>query len=185
MPGADDASLQLHDCGCGTGMSGEELHKAGLRSILGSDCSAESLKVAMEKQCGPDSDATIYACKVVNLEKPLPFGDNVFYATTCVGTTSYISHMEQLFREWIRTTRKGGVICWTHRTTLFDEPRPVDGTHGMEQVDGLSPRDVCTKLEGEGLWKLLLRTDKEVYMPNNPDPAEAGKTVYYSCYEVL
>lgn len=154
------------DAGCGTGLAGEELKKKGFKKITGIDVSPESLKLIEERKPG------LYeVTAVADLDSRINFEDNVFGAITCVGVLSYVNDYEMCFSEWIRVTKVGGLIVFTHRQgqgTALDE-----AANKLEEVNGKKKR-----------WKQLKKTGPMDYMPLNPEPEERAKKIRYYVYQV-
>lgn len=144
------------DAGCGTGISGEALRQAGIRNpIYGSDISTKSLDLIGERKPG------LYAAfEQVDLDTPpLPYGDGALAGVICVGVLSYVNGIEGAFREFVRCTRPGGLIVWTHREDYCV-------AEGDECLSGKQ------KLEREGLWAELYVSGPESYLPDAPVEAE-------------
>jgi SAM-dependent methyltransferase len=156
------------DLGCGTGLVGETLRKAGHTGrITGVDISQKSLDLAMEK-------ASVYArCVEASLEDGLQeISTDEFDAAVCVGVLSYVEDFEAFFGGTIRTCRPGALVCVTHRTSLWD-----DDVRGCQQAS--------RSLEEQGLWELIEVGEPEAYMPKNPDPVESAKTIRILVWRVL
>ena len=102
--GAERVLDRVLDTGCGTGMSGEALQRAGFAPSAGIDISAVSLEYIRRTKPG------VYdGLEVVDLDalasKPLPFGSDSFCGVSCVGVLSYVHNFETLFTEWVRASR--------------------------------------------------------------------------------
>jgi predicted TPR repeat methyltransferase len=136
------------DAGCGTGLSGEALHRAGFSNIVGVDFSAESLELA-EKRGVYTKTLTVDLT-----QQPLPFGAGAFGAIVCVGVMSYLPDVEAVCREFCRLTRPGGIIVLTQRSDLFDERKTQQAFDALAQ---------------QGLWEQIEVTDARPYLPGNPD----------------
>lgn len=174
QPGQKKVTIQ--DCGCGTGISGQELQAVfqgtGVEvSIVGTDASPKSLEFVKETKPGVYSDM-----KVVNLELPHAeqgFEVNGTYdAVTCVGVTSYIRDFTNLMNDWSSMVRPGGVVAWTHRPELWD-------------VDEAKCASVAQKLVDEKKWELVFKSEPLPYYPKNPKPEDASRTIYYLVYRRL
>ncbi len=136
------------DAGCGTGLSGEALNRAGFDNIVGVDFSADSLALAEKRG--------VY-CKTLTFDltqMPLPFGAEGFGAIVCVGVMSYLPNVEAVCREFCRVTRPGGIIVLTQRSDLFDSR---------------NTQQAFDTLTGEGLWEQIEVTDARPYLPGNPE----------------
>jgi predicted TPR repeat methyltransferase len=144
------------DAGCGTGLTGEELHRVGFAAVHGADISLPSLEIAKRKG--------VYRSVVrADLLKPLPFSNDTFDAAICVGVLSYISG-DTLFQELCRVIRKGGVIVLSHRTDLI-----------ASRAFG----DVLRKLEIEGLWSPVFQSTHLPYLPRHPDFGDKIQVQYF------
>lgn len=102
------------DAGCGTGLVGSALAKAGIGPITGIDASIESLAEANATQ--------IYeTVSHSDLLAPLDFADETFVAAVCGGVLTYLTDTESVLSELIRVTRPGGVVLATQRSDLWIE----------------------------------------------------------------
>ena len=144
------------DAGCGTGLTGRELHRVGFNSVQGVDISTSSLGLAAIKG--------VYRALVrADLQAPLPFHTDTFDAAICVGVLSYISG-DGLLRELCRVTRPGGVVLLSHRTDL---------------VAARSFKEVLAKLTTAGHWSPLFESDPLPYLPGHPDFADHIHVQYF------
>ncbi|CAJ1348996.1 unnamed protein product, partial [Effrenium voratum] len=207
--GRDPKEVVLMDCGCGTGMAGEELVKRHVgRLRIGMDASKESLVLSSKKAIefakeGPvlvsaaASDADFAdmnakrdgevstaeaqtdsgsSCQPLyhrlmlgNLDKPFHhFDDGSLDVVMCVGTTSYVTDFRNLFSEWHRILRPGGLVVFTHRTTIWDE-----NEHGVITA--------AAELESAKVWRQLYKSEASAYMPKNTVPEEAAKQRLGGC----
>lgn len=153
-PAASAALLARHvslastvlDAGCGTGLTGHELHCAGFASVHGADISTPSLRLAASKG--------VYRSLVrADLLRPLPFSSDTFDAAVCVGVLSYISG-DELLRELCRVTRRDGAIVLSHRTDL---------------IVARSFAEVLRRLAADRLWSLVFESVRLPYLPRHPD----------------
>ena len=103
----------------------------------------------------------------VDLQKPLPFGDNEFDAVNCIGVLTYIEGIF-LLHEFCRIVSPGGHIVFSQRDDMFYE------------------RDYAAKLRDmveSGLWKQRFKSKPKPYLPKNADYGENIKVQYF-VYEV-
>ncbi|KAL2866192.1 class I SAM-dependent DNA methyltransferase [Aspergillus lucknowensis] len=96
------------DAGCGTGLVGEALAKAGFAmAIDGADLSPPMLKIA--------EDTGVYRnLMLADLTQPLSAPDETYDIITCCGTFTR-GHVgpDPALREFVRLLKKGGVIVAT------------------------------------------------------------------------
>ncbi|MBX2831120.1 MAG: methyltransferase domain-containing protein [Rhodospirillales bacterium] len=148
------------DAGCGTGLTGLELSKAGYRDITGIDISLESLQAAEAK-------GVYRHLKKRDMNKPLAFGDNGFGALQCIGTLTYVREVRKLFAEFCRVVKRGGIISFTQRADLYD---------------GAFAKAIQATVR-VGLWEQVSHSDPMPYLPNHQDFGDQ-KRVFYDVYRV-
>lgn len=151
--------LIILDAGSGDGLSGIALRNAGFPAgatrIIGADLSPEMLNIAKQRNCYDET-------KEIDLNKTLPFETNAFDVITCVGTITYVDPSAGTFREFIRITKPGGLICYTNRTDKLED-------FVEEEL----------KLEKERLWTPLHKIGPMPYLPLNPDYGGIIEAVMY------
>lgn len=147
---ASTASAVL-DAGCGTGLVGRALRRAGYRGALhGIDVSAESVELA--------GGTGVYdTVATADLQRRLELDDDTFDGLVCVGVMTYVPNVEQCWREFARVARPGGVVVVTQREDLWVERRC---------------REVIDRLAAEGRWEPIEVTDARPYLPGNDDFAD-------------
>lgn len=148
------------DAGCGTGLTGLELAKAGYTDITGIDLSLESLQTAEDKE--------VYRhLKKRDMNKTLAFGDNGFAAVQCIGTLTYVRETRQLFSEFCRVVKPGGIVCFTQRTDLYDDAfiKAIQATTRAKK------------------WELISHSDPMPYLPNHEDFGDR-KHIFYDVFRV-
>jgi len=139
------------DAGCGTGLVGRALRRAGYRQALhGIDVSAESVELAR----GTGAYDTV---ATADLQRPLELDTDVFDGLVCVGVMTYVPDVEPCWREFVRIVRPGGVIVVTQREDLWDERRC---------------REVIDRLAADGSWNPVDVTDARPYLPGHDDFAD-------------
>jgi predicted TPR repeat methyltransferase len=144
------------DAGCGTGLTGHELHRVGFGSVQGVDISASSLVLAAKKG--------VYRSLVrADLQESLPFLNDTFDAAVCVGVLSYICG-DGLLRELCRVTRPGGVVLLSHRSDL---------------VVARSFGDVLAKLATDAVCSPVFQSNPLPYLPGHPDFADHIRVQYF------
>jgi predicted TPR repeat methyltransferase len=136
------------DAGCGTGMVGRALRRAGYRGeIEGIDASPQSLAVAR-------ASGEYRSLAVADLRRRLDIGDDRFGGLVCVGVMTYLPDVEVCWREFARVVRPGGVIAVTQRDDLWAE-------RGC--------RDVIDLLAAADVWSAVEVTGPRPYLPGNAD----------------
>ena len=156
-------SARVLDAGCGTGLSGHALVAAGFTDIVGIDISADSLRVAADRDIYRD-------LRQVNLQTlPMPFEENAFDALTCVGVLTYMDDTANTLRDFCRLVRPGGHVVFTCRDDLY----------AQRDFPGLTQA-----LAAEGQWRRLYESAPSPYLPRNEDFGE-NIQVIYAVFEVL
>ena len=150
-------SARILDAGCGTGLSGAAHHALGYRSLYGCDLSNAMLEIAKVRG--------IYKQLLqADLCQRLPYEDDEFDVTTCLGTLGFIEDAEPTFREFCRVTRREGIIMFSHRRDLF------------ESRDCLA---LCQQMERTGLWQRELHSDWNAYLPGHAAYADKVRVGYF------
>jgi len=150
-------SAKVLEAGCGTGLVGAAHYALGYQNLYGCDLSSAMLGLAKSKG--------IYKQLLhADLCQRLPYEDDDFDATTCLGTLSFFDDAEPAFRELCLVTRRGGFIVFSHRRDLF------------ESRDCLV---LCQRLERAGLWKRELQSDWNAYLPGHPAYADKVRVGYF------
>jgi 2-polyprenyl-3-methyl-5-hydroxy-6-metoxy-1,4-benzoquinol methylase len=128
---------KILDAGCGTGLSGLALHKAGAKTIDGIDLSEGMLKVA--RKLGIYADLA-----PADMSKPIEKPDGTYDVVTCVGTLTH-GHVgpRPALEEMARITRKSGVVVSTILDDIWEE-------HGFKaEVDRLVNEDLVEVVSNE------------------------------------
>ena len=103
----------IFDAGCGTGLVGLELKKFGFKNFHGADLSQKLLSTIpsnlYKKLFKSDLNQSI------NLE------DNTYDAIFCVGTFTFGHVKPNALDEFIRITKKGGLICFTINEGIYKD----------------------------------------------------------------
>lgn len=110
---ASNKSIKILDAGCGSGLVGIELIKNGYLKVEGVDFSKSMLDLIPKG---------IYKkIKIADLNKPLVFKDQEFDSVLCVGTFTYGHVKPQALDEFVRITKKNGLICFTVNEGVYEE----------------------------------------------------------------
>tara|TARA_Y100001970_G_scaffold245826_1_gene313182 strand:- start:908 stop:1537 length:630 start_codon:yes stop_codon:yes gene_type:complete len=106
-------NAKIYDAGCGTGLVGVELKKYGFSDFHGADLSQKLLDL-VPKNLYQKLDK-------VDLNKPISVQDNSFDAVMCVGTFTFGHVRPPALDEFIRITKKKGLICFTINEGIYEE----------------------------------------------------------------
>ena len=103
----------IFDAGCGTGLVGLELKKFGFKKFHGADLSQKLL----------DNIPSNLYLKLLKLDlnKKIDISDNVYDAVFCVGTFTFSHVKPKALDEFVRITKKGGLICFTINEGIYKE----------------------------------------------------------------
>jgi predicted TPR repeat methyltransferase len=100
------SSMELLDAGCGTGLVGVELHRAGAHNIDGVDLSIGMLDLARKTGAYRSLDTA-------DLSKPLDCDENKYDIVVCIGTMTQ-GHVGPVALDgFVRVTKPGGLIVGT------------------------------------------------------------------------
>ena len=103
----------IFDAGCGTGLVGLELKKFGYKNFHGADLSQNLLDTI------PNN---LYQKLIkVDLNKPIEVEDNFYDAVMCVGTFTFGHVKPQALEEFVRITKKDGLICFTINEGIYTD----------------------------------------------------------------
>lgn len=162
---ASSNQSKILDLGCGTGMGGQALLEEGfVGANVGVDVSPKSVDLATSMYRG--------GCFVGSLEEPISdevLKDGLFDAAICVGTMTYVHKFDVMFKEVLKALKPGGTFVFTHIDRYWND-----------DVDGI--KTIADKLVSAGAWALVHMSEPSPYMPNNPDPSEHSKRIYYCVY---
>ncbi len=143
---------RILDAGCGTGLVAEILSAQGYVNMDGLDYSREMLDEAGKKD--------VYKQLIqADLTRPMDIADSSYDALVCAGTLTYGHVGPDVFDEFLRVVKPGGIVCFTIREGAYDE-------YGY--------RKAMLDLEKGGLWELQEMWDEEYYK----DKVRAKMCVY-------
>lgn len=100
-----DRNVQIMDVGCGTGLVGHHLGKAGFTTFDGTDISPEMMAYA-----GKHGYRQLL---LMQAGKPIAVADESYGASLCVGVFTHAHLGPEGFDELLRITRPSGVIGFT------------------------------------------------------------------------
>ena len=149
----DNRDAQIMDVGCGTGLVGAHLHKAGYKTYDGTDISAEMMAHARSRGYRRLQD--------LRPGHPLDAADNSYDASLCVGVFTHGHLGPEGFDELIRITRQSGLICFTvnegvWETGRFEEAIQAHVENGVWRILEQEKRDYML-YEGVQAWYIAAR----------------------------
>ena len=135
-----DKHAVIMDVGCGTGLVGSYLSKAGFSDYDGIDISQEMLNQAQHRG--------YRSLLIGSLNDRLPIADNCYDACLCVGVFTHGHVTASGLHELARITRSGGYVCFTINEGVYDD-------YGFEAT--------MAKMETDQIWSML-HFQKDQYM---------------------
>ena len=109
----ENKEMLIFDAGCGTGLVGLQLKKFGFKYFHGADLSQKLLDTVPKQ---------LYQKLIkVDLNKTINVQDNFYDAIMCVGTFTFGHVKPQALDEFVRITKKDGLICFTINEGIFEE----------------------------------------------------------------
>ena len=110
---ATNKDILIFDAGCGTGLVGQQLKKYDYKNFHGADLSQKLLDSIPEN---------LYQKLIkVDLNQTINVSDNSYNAVMCVGTFTFGHVKPQAIDEFIRITKKDGLICFTINEGIYKE----------------------------------------------------------------
>lgn len=109
---APDAHLL--DAGCGTGLVGVQLARAGYADVDGIDLSPAMLEQAAKT-------GSYKALETVDLTRPIPAADDGYDGITCVGTLTHGHVGPRVLGEFVRVVKPSGIIVATVLDDIWED----------------------------------------------------------------
>lgn len=134
-----DHGAMVLDVGCGTGLVGEELAKAGYRHVDGLDISGEMLARAQKKGV---YEALFQADLTQSLDLPSAHYDAVISS----GTFTHGHVGPEGLDELVRVTKPGGVICFTINDGVY---KTYDFTGKFAAMNAMAMASVMENLHAD------------------------------------
>ena len=103
----------IFDAGCGTGLVGLELKKFGFKNFHGADLSQKLLSTIP-----PNLYKKLFKS---DLNQSINLEDNTYDAIFCVGTFTFGHVKPNALDEFVRITKKGGLICFTINEGIYKD----------------------------------------------------------------
>ena len=110
---AQSKDILIFDAGCGTGLVAKELKNFGYKNFHGADLS-KTLLDSIPKNLYKKLDK-------LDLNDPIKTNDNYYDAVMCVGTFTYAHVKSNALDEFVRITKKKGLICFTINEGIYEE----------------------------------------------------------------
>ena len=123
----------IFDAGCGTGLVGLELKKFGFKNLHGADLSQKLLSTI---------PSNLYKKLLKSdLNEPINLKDDTYDVIFCVGTFTFGHVRPNALDEFIRITKKGGLICFTINEGIYSD-------YGFDKkIDDLKNQNFWSELE--------------------------------------
>ena len=103
----------IFDAGCGTGLVGLELKKFGFKNFHGADLSQKLLSTI---------PSNLYKKLFkFDLNQSINLEDDTYDAVFCVGTFTFGHVKPNALDEFLRITKKGGLICFTINEGIYKD----------------------------------------------------------------
>jgi len=155
-----DPGSVILDAGCGTGLTGKALARAGFDTVDGIDVSRRSLEQAAES-------GVYRSLEYVDMQKPpLPFDNDSYDGLMCVGVLTYLPDSAGILGEFCRVVRPGGAMVLTQRSDILEE-RDFPG--------------VLKDLESRGLMREAHVSEPQPYLPENEEFGDRILVCYITC----
>ena len=126
-------NIEIFDAGCGSGLVAVELKKMGYQNFYGADISQKLLDLVPQ--------GLYKSLERIDLNKKLTYEDDKFDSVFCVGTFTFGHVKPDALDEFIRITKKNGLICFTINVGVFKD-------YGFEKkINDLTENNKWEKLE--------------------------------------
>ena len=123
---------KIIDVGCGTGLVGRELERAGFSNFDGIDISKEMIDIAKRR-----GYSNLF---IGSLNDKLPFTDSEYDAALCVGVFTHGHVGSDRLDELARIVKPGGIICFTINEGVY-------ASYGFNSK--------IERLESKHVWKVI------------------------------
>lgn len=126
-----DKSVAIFDVGCGTGLSGMALAKAGFTQIDGSDVSPEMIEIARQLP------GVYRQLTCVTLDDPFPFPDGAYQVITAMGVIADQHAPPSTIGQLLNKLHAGGLLIFSLNNHTLENPDYLQACHDAV-TDGIA-----------------------------------------------
>ena len=126
-----DKSVAIFDVGCGTGLSGVALAKAGFTQIYGSDVSPEMIEIARQLP------GVYRQLTCVTLDDPFPFSDGAYQVITAMGVIADQHAPPRTIGQLLNKLHTGGLLIFSLNDHTLENPDYLQACHDAV-TDGIA-----------------------------------------------
>ena len=126
-----DKSVAIFDVGCGTGLSGMALAKAGFTQIDGSDVSPEMIEIARQLP------GVYLQLTCVTSDDPFPFPDGAYHVITAMGVIADQHAPPRSIGQLLNKLQTGGLLIFSLNNHTLENPDYLQACHDAVK-DGLA-----------------------------------------------
>ena len=126
-----DKSVAIFDVGCGTGLSGMALTKAGFTQIDGSDVSPEMIEIARQLP------GVYRQLTCVTSEDPFPFPDGAFQVITAMGVIADQHAPPRTVGQLLNKLHTGGLLIFSLNNHTLENPDYLQACYDA-MTDGIA-----------------------------------------------
>jgi len=128
-----DKSIAIFDVGCGTGLSGMALAKAGFTQIDGSDVSPQMIEIARQL------NGVYRRLTCVTLDTPFPFAAGAYHVITAMGVIADKHAPPQTIGQLLDKLHAGGLLIFSLNNHTLENPDYMQAchdavTHGVADI---------------------------------------------------
>jgi len=126
-----DKSVAILDVGCGTGLSGMALAKAGFTQIDGSDVSPEMIEIARQLP------GVYRQLTSVTLDDPFPFPDGAYQVIAAMGVIADQHAPPRTIGQLLNKLHAGGLLIFSLNNHTLENPDYLQACHDAV-TDGIA-----------------------------------------------
>ena len=144
-----DKSVAIFDVGCGTGLSGMALAKAGFTQIDGSDVSPEMIEIARQLT------GVYRQLTCVTLDNPFPFPDGAYQVFSAMGVIADQHAPPRTVGQLLNKLHNGGLLIFSLNNHTLENPNYMQACHDAV-TDGIAI--ILEDHDGPHMVKLGMRS---------------------------